>query len=178
VSTADPQARRAAARIATLVAVPLALAVVALGLVRSGVFGGDPTGPVTMDAPVLDEATATICRAVVAKLPTTVLDAARRPVTAGSEQNAAYGEPPITLACGRPAATYAGTDQLYTLSGVCWFGQVDRDVATWTTVDRQVPIVVTVRGGADGSAQKVTPLSAAIATEDPTLDALPYGCTA
>jgi hypothetical protein len=176
VTAPDPVGRQAA-RIATLVAVPVALTVIGFGLVRSGVFGGPPTGPVSMDAPALDEPTATVCRAVVAKLPDTVLDAARRPVTAGSEQNAAYGEPPITLACGMPAASYAATDQLYTLSGVCWFGRVDSDVATWTTVDRQVPIVVTVRGGADGSAQKVTPLSAAIADSDPTLDDLPFGCT-
>ncbi len=40
----------------------------------------------------------------------------RRPVTAGPEQNAAYGEPPITLACGVPAPAMSPTEPWTTVS--------------------------------------------------------------
>jgi GNAT superfamily N-acetyltransferase len=36
----------------------------------------------------------------VSQLPATVRDLTQRPVTAGAEQNAAYGDPALTVACG------------------------------------------------------------------------------
>src|SRR5262245_10157306 len=118
--TPDP-VRRQAARTATLVAIPVALAVAAIGLWRSGVFESasppapttpaptsvTPLAPVPMAAPQLSDADVTVCRAVIAKLPDKVLTKTRRPVTAGAEQNAAFGEPPMTVACGATQATYA-----------------------------------------------------------------------
>ncbi len=40
-----------------------------------------------------------VCRRSTAQLPATVVGRHRRPVS-GAEQNAAYGDPPITVACG------------------------------------------------------------------------------
>src|SRR6266404_870114 len=99
----DP-VRRTAARTATFIAVPVTLAVAGLSLWAYGGFGSAANGPttpppatsaVTMPATALTEDVATACRAVVAKLPDNIRDLHRRPVTAGAEQNAAYGDPPI-----------------------------------------------------------------------------------
>ena len=42
--------------------------------------------------------------------PATLRDLAARPVTAGPEQNAAYGDPPLTVACGVPGRRSAPAD--------------------------------------------------------------------
>jgi hypothetical protein len=183
---ADPSRRRAA-RIATLVAVPIAVAV-ALGSVwYFGRFATapsstptpavQPTSPVSVAAPSLSPAAAQVCRAVIAKLPDQVRGAPRRPVSAGAEQNAAYGEPPIVLACGVAAPSLAPTDQVSVLNHVCWYGRAIPTGTQWTTVDRQVPVSVTVPGPRDGSAQSVIPFSAVIAANDARLPTVPTGCT-
>ena len=61
-----------------------------------------PTTPVQMAAPALSARTAQVCLAVTSQLPNTLRDLPARKVSAGPEQNAAYGEPPITVACGVP----------------------------------------------------------------------------
>lgn len=181
---ADP-IRRQAARTATLVAVPVALAVIGISLWTYGRAAGTPTpstataqatAPVTMAAPVLTDDVATVCRAVVAKLPDTVRDLRRRPVSAGAEQNAAYGEPALTLACGAPTASLSPTAEVYPLAGVCWAPTAGPDATVWTTVDRTVPITVTVPGPADGSSQSVVPLSKVIGDAVPRQAAPPTGC--
>src|SRR5882672_8768990 len=103
----DPT-RRGASITAAAVAIPIALAAGLFSLWKYGAFDGpaapspkvQATGAVTMSAPALSEATAEVCRGVVAQLPDTLRDAPRRPVSAGAEQNAAYGDPAVTLACG------------------------------------------------------------------------------
>jgi len=105
----DPVSRRAA-RLAALIALPVALVagfvtfrVLAPGGSASGdgaAPGGGATTAVDVAAPSLAPRTATVCRALLAKLPATLGDLTRRPVTAGAEQNAAYGDPPVTVACG------------------------------------------------------------------------------
>jgi hypothetical protein len=172
----DP-VRRSAARLATLVAVPVALAVGLASLWFSGVLRPAPdTSPVTMAAAPLDTDATVICRAVVARLPEAVRDRARRPVTAGAEQNAAYGDPPLTLACGAAAPVVAPTAEVYPLSGVCWVAQPEGGGTVWTTVDRQVPVAVTVPGPSEGSAQSVIPFAAAVGAADPRLATPPSGC--
>jgi hypothetical protein len=174
----DP-VRRSAARVATLVAVPVALVVGLVSLWSAGAFRAAPaTTPVTMAAPALDPDATAICRAVVAKLPEAVREMARRPVTAGPEQNAAYGDPPLTLACGVAPAAVEPTAEVYPLSGVCWVAVAQPgDTGTvWTTVDRQVPVAVTVPGAREGSAQSVIPFAAAVGTANPRLTTPPTGC--
>lgn len=183
--------RRGAARTATLVAVPIAAAVLLVSALVYGGFGGDTpepaaTGPVTMSARDLPPEAADACQLLVANLPATVGGRAQRPVTAGAEQNAAYGDPPLTVECGTAAPTVGLTDEVVNLaapgagSGVCWH-PIDGDNRTlWTTVDRRIPVTVTVPGPRDGAAQSVVPFSAAIAAKLlPRDDAdIPTGCSA
>jgi hypothetical protein len=182
----DP-VRRHAARAATLVAVPVALAVIGISFWTYGGVNAtnaaptpsaapQATAPVTMAAPALTEDVAAVCRTVVAKLPETVLDLRRRPVTAGAEQNAAYGDPALTLSCGVAAPSLPPTSQVYPLSGVCWSTQTATTGTVWTTVDRTVPVAVTVPGRPDGSGQSVVPLSKVIVDAVPRLAAPPSGC--
>jgi Protein of unknown function (DUF3515) len=185
----DPD-RRAAARIATLVAVPVALLAVGVGALaihdlatasqspasQSPVSPFVPSAAVSMAAPKLPFAVAQVCRAVIARLPTTVGNIQRRPVSGGPEQNAAYGAPPITLACGASVPLVTPTETVFPLSGVCWVARPVPAGTEWTTVDRQVPVTVTVPGQGAGSAQSVIPFSAALAEADPSLAKPPTGC--
>jgi hypothetical protein len=187
----DPDARalrRSAARSAALLAIPIALAIGALSLWRFGAFDRPATAPsptpaaltnspVTTTQRPLSEQAAAVCRAVIANLPDAIRDANRRPVTAGAEQNAAYGEPPVTVACGAPAAPVAPTDDVYPLSGVCFVAVSSAGGAVWTTIDRLVPVAVTVPGQPDGSAQSVIALAPAIAAGDPRQLSAPTGCS-
>ena len=179
--------RLGAARTASLIAIPIALAIGALSLWRFGAFDGatprasstaqaQATGPVTMAAPSLADDVAAVCRTVIAHLPDTVHDANRRPVSAGDEQNAAYGEPALTVACGAPPASVEPTADVFPLGGACFVAAPGSGGAVWTTVDRQVPVVVTVPGDADGSAQSVIVVAPAIATYDPPAANKPSGC--
>jgi hypothetical protein len=188
---ADP-VTRSAARLAVLVAVPVAV------LAGVGVFGllsgaldrdRDPdldpgagptpaaTGPVEMAAPELTARAEVVCRGLLSQLPTDQLDGlGHRPVTAGPEQNAAYGDPPVTVACGVPPADHPPTAELLLISGVCWYPAQAPDGTVWTTLDREVPVRVTVPDGYAGPGQRVVPVSAVIGeTIRPAEDA-PSGC--
>ncbi len=181
--TTDP-GRRSAARIATFVAVPIALAVLLISALAYGGFSPEEppapkpaaTGPVPVAAPALPPEFVPVCQQIVAKLPDAAAGNARRPVTDGLEQNAAYGDPPITLACGTLQPTFPPTDEVFTLSGVCWHALPGAAATTWTTVDRVVPVTVMVPGSSDGSGQSVVPFSEAIGGNDPRLPTVPSGC--
>lgn len=140
------------ARVATYAALPIALLV---GVLAFWLLGGFPktaaTGTVQVQATPLDEAAAPVCRALVAKLPQKLGGLARRPVSAGSEQNAAFGDPPIVLYCGAARPTIPQDAQLLGLSDVCWFPEERGDETVWVTVDRQVPLRVVVPKGVDGA---------------------------
>lgn len=179
---------RQAALWATLVAVPLSLvaALVAFFAIRPDETpAAEPsptaprpqsTTPVAMDAPKLSERATIVCRALVSQLPTAVHDLRLRPVTAGPEQNAAYGDPAITVSCGGPKAAYRPTDQVYQLSRVCWH-QVQRPDATeWTTVDREVPVRVTVPKVYDPPGQWTTAFSDTVTATVRSLERIPTGC--
>ena len=169
--------RRSAARAATLVAVPLALAVLALSAL---LFWPDPpaTGPVSMTARELSQDAVVLCQGVIADLPESVGDNARRPVTQGTEQNAAYGDPPITLECGTSLPTIPSSAPVYGIGGVCWYPVTRDNQTVWTTVDRTIPVTVTIPDEAapSGAAQTVMPLANAIGTTIPVRDEVPSGC--
>ena len=110
----DPRAlRRGAARTASLIAIPFALAIGAFSLWRFGAFGGAEPRPSSLARPPRRPAPSRWpprrCRTtpprsagpLIAHLPDAVHDANRRPVTAGAEQNAAYGDPALTLPAAR-----------------------------------------------------------------------------
>lgn len=133
--------------------------------------------PVTMPAPQLAEWPARVCRALLAELPTELDDLAQRPVTAGAEQNAAYGDPAITLACGVPAPTIPPTDRVWGVNGACWHLVEEGEAAIFTTVDREVPVQVTVPNAYKPPMQWLAPLSTAVATSVKAAESAPSGCT-
>ena len=146
----DPVTRRAA-KMAALIALPAALVA---GLVafrvmasRDAAGGASPpaaTTPVEVAAPSLDQHATTVCRALLARLPDRLGDLARRPVTAGAEQNAAYGDPALTLACGTAGPTPPAGAQYFAINGICWYAEEGRDAHTWVLQAREVPMVVRV----------------------------------
>lgn len=156
---ADPDTRRAA-RIAALIAVPVAIVT---GFVAFELMSSDgpaepgnaaasprpvPTTPVEMSAPPLSERAATVCRALFAKLPDHFGDLARRQVTAGPEQNAAYGEPPVTVACGMPGPTPPSGAQYFQIQGPCWYqDDTAAGARRWSLQGREVPVLVTAPAG-------------------------------
>ena len=153
---ADPDTRRAA-RIAAFVAVPVA---VVTGFVAFQVLSPDddpagpgsaaasprpvPSTPVEVSAPPLSERAATVCRALFAKLPDHFGDLPRRPVTAGPEQNAAYGDPAVTVACGVAGPTPPARAQFFEVNGVCWYTEDVTGDRRWSLQEREVPVLVTV----------------------------------
>ena len=179
---------RSAARTATFIAVPLALLVVGISVLLYGSSSPPETptppaspgtagsGAVEMSAPMLSGEAVSVCQQVVSHLPDKVVGMARRAVSAGDEQNAAFGEPPITLACGTAQPTVPPMADVFPLSGVCWYAQPGTGGTQWTTVDRTVPVTVWVPGASDGSAQSVVGFSPAVAAGDPPRDAIPSGC--
>ncbi|GIH13572.1 DUF3515 family protein [Rugosimonospora africana] len=178
------QATRGAARLAAFVAVPIALVVglvafkVLSGHVGSATPGPQATSPVPMAAPALADQPATICRALIAKLPGQIQGKQRRPVTAGPEQNAAYGDPAITLGCDAgPQPAVPATATVYPLSNVCWYAQTGKHSSTWTTLGRSVPVRITVPNGYDQPGQLVIEFSNPVAAAEPTVTSgLPTGC--
>jgi hypothetical protein len=181
----DPVAGRAA-RVATLVAVPVAVLVAVLLIWLTGALPEDdpltrqpptskPTTPVSVTARTLAPRAATVCRALLARLPETLRGERQRPVTAGAEHNAAYGEPPLLVRCGVPGVTLpaTSTETVYPLSRVCWLP--DRTGRVWTTLDREVPVSVTVPGVVSEPGQWVAALSRYVAAT-PEGGSPPSGC--
>ena len=144
---------RSAARVATLVALPLAVvAGVAVYTMLNGPGSAPAPAPtrqqattaVEMPAPPLGEAPAALCRALLNRLPPRLGDLDRRPVTAGPDQNAAYGEPPATLACGVAPPSVPADAQLWEINGVCWWATQGSAGSTWYLLHRDVTILMTV----------------------------------
>ncbi|HZN18383.1 MAG TPA: DUF3515 family protein [Micromonosporaceae bacterium] len=193
---------RSARRVATLVAVPVA---VLAGFGAFAAFGGfdrssvsapsasatsasapsafaapvrpAAAGAVAVAAPPLAAGTAAACRALLSRLPEALGAGPRRPVTSGAEQNAAYGDPPVVLACGfGPVTRLAPQDVVYQLSGVCWQAVELPAETAWTTVDREVPVTVTVPRAYDEPGQVVTELVPAVLAAVRPKTAVPSGC--
>ena len=179
----NDQAARSARRVATLIAVPAALIAgfVAFQLLRPAPPAPDPvetprprsSAPVAMSAPSLPQRQATVCRALLSQLPDSVRELERRPVTAGHEQNAAFGDPAITLACGGAMPSVPPTDKVYPLDAACW--HADPSGTVWTTVDREVPVTITVPKDYEQPGQWVIAFSNVVAATVPT-GTVPTGC--
>ncbi|MEU7866103.1 DUF3515 family protein [Dactylosporangium sp. NPDC049140] len=140
------------ARIATIAALPIALVAGVVAFWGLGGFPGKPdSSAVRAEAPQLDPSPAAVCRALVARLPQDLGGLHRRQVTAGGEQNAAFGDPAILLSCGGPAPAVPQDAQLLGLSDVCWYPEEQSGQTVWHSIDRQVPLRVVVPKAADGS---------------------------
>jgi hypothetical protein len=142
-----------------------------------------------MAAPKLTEQTAQVCLAVTSQLPAKVRDLPARKVSAGPEQNAAYGEPPITVACGVPQPTlcervdggHAGCVPLdatmLKMNGVCWYGQDGPATDLFTTMDRDVAVQVAVPSSYEQAGQWANEFSDAVVRTVKSKSAgVPTGC--
>ena len=74
-------------------------------------------------------------------------DLPRRPVTVGPEQNAAYGEPPVTVACGAAAPTPPDGAQYFQIEGPCWYPDDPAGARRWSLQGREVSLVVMAPSG-------------------------------
>jgi hypothetical protein len=202
----DRSTRRAALW-ATLVAVPVTLAVAGFTFAKlapdSPAAAPSPsasaarpqsTAPVAMPAPALAERSATVCRALVSQLPPTLRNLNQRPVTAGPEQNVAYGDPAATVACGNtapikpcpsptnggalPAGCFPDTDEVWGVNRVCWHPLEQADATVLTTVDREIPVQVRVPKEYGPALQWVAPVSDVIVATVPSAKTAPSGCSA
>ncbi|MET8152225.1 DUF3515 family protein [Actinoplanes sp. NPDC049668] len=148
-----------------------------------------PADPVRMAAPELAAGTAQVCLAVTSQLPARVRDLPARKVSAGPEQNAAYGEPALTVACGvaRPAMcttldqTGSGCvpldAELMNMNRVCWYAQEQAAATTFTTMDREVAVRVTVPKQYAQPAQWANEFSDAVVKTDKSItEGRPGGC--
>jgi hypothetical protein len=134
------------------------------------------TAPVEMAAPALAERPATVCRALLSQLPPTVEDLPQRPVTAGPEQNAAYGDPALTVACGGAEPTVGETDDVWTVNKVCWHAREETDATVLTTLDRETAVTVRVPRSYGQALQWVSPISETIVASVPSGGESPAGC--
>ncbi|MEU7585203.1 DUF3515 family protein [Micromonospora sp. NPDC049230] len=181
------RSNRGAALVATLIAVPITLLVAVLAVTKlapeTPAAAPSPstarvqsTAPVEMAAPALAARPAVVCRALLSQLPTTIRDLAQRPVTAGPEQNAAYGDPALTVACGGTEPTFPATDEVWTVNRVCWHLAEQADAAVLSTVDRETLITVRVPRSYEQPLQWVSPISSTIVASVPSGGAIPSGC--
>ncbi|AVT37342.1 DUF3515 family protein [Plantactinospora sp. BB1] len=180
---------RQAALWATVVALPLTALVAVLVF---GQLSPDPVAkpaptptsaapqastPVQMAAPTLAERPATVCRALLSRLPATLRSLGQRPVTAGPEQNAAYGDPAITLACGVAPPAVPDVPDLWMVNNVCWLTEHRDGGLVLTTVDREVPVRLSVPAGQEQTVQWAAPVSESLVASVPSLPQIPSGCT-
>jgi hypothetical protein len=190
---------RSAALWATVIAVPVTILVALLIFlqIRPQTTTPDaaptppaavPSTPVEMTAPKLSERAASVCLAVTSQLPDKVRDLPARRVSAGPEQNAAYGEPPLTAACGvsqpqmceslngGPGCVPLDTELLI-MNRVCWYARRNADAAVFTTMDREVAVQVTVPMSYQQPAQWANEFSdIVVATDRSRTTGVPSGC--
>ncbi|MFI6228058.1 DUF3515 family protein [Micromonospora echinospora] len=181
---------RRAALVAALVALPVTVAVAGLTFNALSpdesaapspsesvqALGPKSTVPVEMAAQPLAERPATVCRALLSNLPATVRELPQRPVTAGPEQNAAYGDPALTVSCGVPEPTIPLTDTVWVVEQVCWHASEQGDATVLTTVDREAAVRVTVPKRYEQPLQWVSPISEAIVASILSAGPVPSGC--
>jgi hypothetical protein len=148
-----------------------------------------PAAPVPMAAPKLAARPAEVCLAVTSQLPGTVRDLAARKVSAGPEQNAAWGEPALTVACGvAQPKTCASLDEtgsgcvpmdteLMNMNRVCWYADEQPEATVFTTMDREVAVRVTVPKQYSQAAQWANEFSDVVVKTDKSLTTgVPTGC--
>jgi hypothetical protein len=202
----DPQQRDRTTRSAALWATAIALPVTVLAgllifahVVRGAERAAQPspsattlaavsTAPVQMAAPKLATRPAEVCLAVTSQLPTAVRNLPARKVTAGPEQNAAYGDPAITVSCGVPQPTMCTTlgvasgcvpldTELLNMNRVCWYAKTEGGATAFTTMDRETAVQVTVPSRYESPAQWANEFSDIVVETDKSKTAgVPSGC--
>ena len=168
---------------ATAVAVPVVIALLVLIRVlgpgdddggAAAVTGATPTqrddSPVEVDTPPITPAADAACPALMSTLPLEIAGESSRRVASESPYAYAWGDPAQVLICGAepPAGFVVGGPQAIEVNGVVWFvDTTDPTVNVWTTVDRTVPVQVTIPSSTDGSVALSPLVAAAIPFTEP-----------
>jgi hypothetical protein len=148
-----------------------------------------PSTPVPLAAPKLSGHDAQACLALTSQLPGQVRNLPARKVSAGPEQNGAYGDPAITVQCGVTQPPMCETitpgqkgcvpldADLLVMNGVCWWGDDGPATKLFTTMDREVAVQVGVPASYDQPAQWANEFSdAVVETIKSKASAVPTGC--
>jgi uncharacterized protein DUF3515 len=131
--------------------------------------------PVQVDTPDVTPAADLACPVLMGQLPLELAGETSRLVDSDTPYAYAWGDPAVVLVCGvdPPAGYVVGTSTIV-ISGVEWFvDDSDPDVVVWTTVDRNVPVQVSVPTSTDSAS--VTALCPVIATALPYVTPTPGG---
>jgi hypothetical protein len=131
--------------------------------------------PVQVDTPDVTPAADLACPVLMGQLPLELAGETSRLVDSDTPYAYAWGDPAIVLVCGvdPPAGYVVGTSTIV-ISGVEWFvDDADPDVVVWTTVDRNVPVQVSVPTSTDSAS--VTALCPIISTAIPYVTPTPGG---
>jgi hypothetical protein len=118
--------------------------------------------PVAVPSPAPEVATA--CAALVDAVPDKVLTASRRNTTPASELTAAWGDPPIELACGvsPPAGMATAQSQCFEVNGVGWYAEQAQNGYVFTTIGRKLYVELSVPDDYAPEANALTDLSDAV----------------
>jgi uncharacterized protein DUF3515 len=131
--------------------------------------------PVQVDTPDVTPAADLACPVLMAQLPLELAGETSRLVDSDTPYAYAWGDPAVVLVCGvDPPAGYVVGASTFVISGVEWFvDDSDPDVVVWTTVDRNVPVQVSVPTSTDSAS--VTALCPVIGTALPYVTPTPGG---
>jgi hypothetical protein len=124
---------------------------------------------VPLAAPTPAPEVAAGCEQLVAATPAKVLDQGRRTTEPKSPLTTAWGDPPITLACGvaPPAGLATAQSQCFEVNGVGWYAENAQNGVVFTTIGRRIYIEVAVPDDYAPEANALTDLSDAISRHDP-----------
>lgn len=143
--------------------------------------------PVSVGVPELSEEAAVVCLALTATAPESAGGLAARPVEGDAEGDGAggtgiaaaevvmaYGDPATVATCGAEPVVVEDTAPVFKLNGVCWFS--DEAGREWTTLDRQVPVSVSVPEENEQPVDVLNDLSTVIGEKVPAAADAPTGC--
>jgi hypothetical protein len=124
--------------------------------------GCDSGVPVAVPSPAPSVIEA--CERLVHALPDEVLGEGSRKVIPDSLITAAWGDPPIELACGvaPPAELATAQSQCFEVNGVGWFAEPAENGVVFTTIGRELYVEVAVPDDYAPEANALTDLAAAV----------------
>nr|WP_277605687.1 DUF3515 family protein [Glycomyces sp. L485] len=171
--------------VATAVAVPVAVfaGIAVFDLIAPSADDSrfdEDLSPVSVAVPQLSGDDAVVCLALTATAPESAAGLPARPVEGGehaSEFVLAYGDPAVVVTCGVESVEVAPTAPIYLMNGVCWYTEEDGDGTEWVTVDRRVPVGVTVPAEHEQPADVLNGLSPTIADKVPATGEAPANCS-
>nr|WP_246407371.1 DUF3515 domain-containing protein [Modestobacter versicolor] len=129
--------------------------------------------PVDVDTPDVTPEADLACPALMGQLPLELAGETSRMVRSDTLFAYAWGDPAVVLVCGvaPPAGFVLGSSPIE-INGVQWFvDTADPETVVWTTVDRLVPVQMSVPASTDSAL--VTAASTIIATAIPYTEPAP-----